>query len=50
MGAGDSFSTAVCALASTGNELSTINHFANAVASYICTQEGAMHPVPFKIF
>lgn len=50
VGAGDSFSATACSLALNGADLDVINHFANAVAAYVCSNEGAMHPVPFKVF
>ncbi len=50
VGAGDSFCATVCALTMTGNDLMSINHFANSVAAYICRCEGAMHPIPLKAF
>ncbi|MFV0431691.1 MAG: PfkB family carbohydrate kinase [Alphaproteobacteria bacterium] len=49
VGAGDSFSAAVCALALKGLDLDTINHFANSIASYTCQKEGGMNPIPFLI-
>ncbi len=50
VGAGDSFSATACALALKGYDLTAINHFSNSVASYICSKEGAMQPIPLKIF
>lgn len=50
VGAGDSFSATAVALALVDTPIDQINHFANAVAAYVCSNEGAMHPVPFTVF
>ncbi len=46
VGAGDSFSAAFCAGLLKGLDFDTIGQRANKVASYVCTQKGAMAVLP----
>lgn len=46
VGAGDSFTAAVAMGLLAGRDLDHINRTANHLAAYVCTQKGAMPPVP----
>ncbi|HAR65433.1 MAG TPA: carbohydrate kinase [Lentisphaeria bacterium] len=48
VGAGDSFTAAVVTGYLNGNTLEDINRHANTVASHVCTQLGAVPPLPPK--
>ncbi|WP_413730026.1 PfkB family carbohydrate kinase [Sodalis sp. RH22] len=47
VGAGDAFSATVAVLALQKKPLAMINHFANSLAAFVCTQQGAMPEVPY---
>lgn len=47
VGAGDSFSATAIVLALQHKPLAMINHFANSIAAFVCTQRGAMPEVPY---
>jgi fructokinase len=49
VGAGDSFTAAAIMGYLQHKELSKINRHANAVASYVCTQTGAVPMLPEKL-
>jgi len=46
VGAGDSFTAALCLGLLNGNPLSEINEHANRVATYVCSQDGATPVLP----
>lgn len=46
VGAGDAFTAAVCVGLLQKRDLDTINRAANRLAAYVCTQHGAMPPLP----
>jgi len=46
VGAGDAFTAAVCVGLLQKRDLDTINRAASRLAAYVCTQHGAMPPVP----
>jgi fructokinase len=46
VGAGDSFAASLCMGLLHGWSLSRINSFANKVAAFVCSQEGATPPLP----
>ncbi|MGJ8639231.1 MAG: carbohydrate kinase family protein [Opitutaceae bacterium] len=49
VGAGDSFTAALCIGLLKGWSLSEVNQFANKVAAYVCSQEGATPPLPAEL-
>ncbi len=49
VGAGDSFSAVLAMGLHLGWELGRINGHANKVAAYVCTQNGAMNPLPEEL-
>lgn len=46
IGAGDSFTAATTLGFLLGHDIDTINEHANRLAAYVCTQKGAMPPIP----
>ncbi|QJB56173.1 carbohydrate kinase [Pseudodesulfovibrio sp. zrk46] len=46
IGAGDSFTAAMALAYLSGRSLDEVNQYAASVAAYVCTQAGAMPPVP----
>ena len=46
VGAGDAFAAALVAGLLDGHDLDRINFFANRLAAYVCSQAGAMPPIP----
>lgn len=48
IGAGDSFTAAAILGLLQQQDLDTINEYANRIAAYVCSQQGAMPPVPEK--
>lgn len=49
VGAGDSFAAALALGLLKGYDLDRINDYANRVASFVCTQDGATSPLPEKL-
>ena len=49
VGAGDAFSAAIALGLLKGMKLGVMNQFANELASYVCTQAGAMPPIPTQL-
>ena len=49
VGAGDAFTAALVLGVLRGLPLAAINHHANAVASYVCSQRGATPPLPQRL-
>ena len=49
VGAGDAFTAAIIVGALKGKSLDEINDNANRLASYVCTQRGALPPIPESI-
>ena len=49
VGAGDSFTAAAMIGYLNGKSLKTINRRANAIAAYVCTQMGAVPPLPANL-
>ncbi|MEZ6048675.1 MAG: PfkB family carbohydrate kinase [Planctomycetaceae bacterium] len=47
--AGDSFTATVCTGLIRGRSLTEVNTFANQVAAYVCTQQGACPTLPEEI-
>ncbi len=49
VGAGDAFTAAVVMGLLAGNPLDEVNRRANAIAAYVCTQRGAVPPLPARL-
>ncbi|WP_147821062.1 carbohydrate kinase family protein [Salidesulfovibrio onnuriiensis] len=49
IGAGDSFTAAMALAWLKGRKLDEINRYASEVAAYVCTQAGAMPPMPSRL-